>query len=129
MEPSCFDEQGNVIESEGLIISCCLSIFTRTETKEESDTDHIGNCFAFRRRISSVGKEQGVNYQCDWHGLDMDRHVCARFSGVLGSHPREFLCHGKEDVRNCFSPNGSTTWGNYTVSVSGRKYLQVVDRI
>ena len=56
MEPSCSDKQGNVIESKFLIISCCPGIFTKTESKEESNADHIGNCFAFHRRTSLVGK-------------------------------------------------------------------------
>ena len=147
MEPSCSDEQGNAIESKCLIISCCPGIFTWRKTKEESNTHHIGNHSAFRRWIGSVGKMESVDYQCDWHGLDTDRrrvgifkqpqlglntitnHSVRRFPGVLGSHPSEFLCHGKEGVRNCFNPDGLTTWGNSTVSVSGSEDLQVGDRI
>ena len=85
--------------------------------------------------------------QSDWHGLYTDRrgvilvkrpqlglntiinHFVRRFSGVFGPHLCEFLCHGKEDVRNCFSPNGLATWENSTVSVSGCKNLQVGDEI
>ena len=72
MEPPCSDKQGDVIESKCLVISRSPSVFTRTETKEESNADHVGNRFAFRGRIGSVGKEQSVNYQGDRHGLDTD---------------------------------------------------------
>ena len=113
MKPSCSDEQGGVIQSKCLIISCCPGIFTRKETKEENNTDHIGNRFAFQCRIGLVGKEESVDYKCDRHGPDTDRrkvvlfkrpqlgvkaiinHSVRRFLGVFGPHLSEFLCHGK----------------------------------
>ena len=88
-----------------------------------------------------------MDYQGDWHGLDTDRHGVVlferlqlglntiinhsvrRFPGVLGPHPHEFLCVREEGVRNCLSPDGTTTWGKSTVSISGRKDLQVWDGI
>ena len=147
MEPSCSDEQGNVVESKSLVISCSPGIFTRTKTKEESNTDHVGNGFAFRGRTGLVGKEESVDNQGDRHGLDTNRcrvvlfkrpqlglnmiinHTVRHFPGIAGPHPREFLCNGKEGARNYFSSDGSTTWGKSTVSVSGRKDLQVGDKI
>ena len=73
IEQSCPDEQGVVIESKGLIICRCLGIFTRSKTKEESNTHHIGNHSAFWRWIGSVGEKENVDYQCDGNGLDTNR--------------------------------------------------------
>ena len=56
-------------------------------------------------------------------------HSVRRFPGVVGPHPREFLCNGKEGVGKCFSPDGSTTRGNSTISVSCCRDLQVRDGI
>ena len=86
-------------------------------------------------------------YQCDWHGLHIDRRGVIHFKqpqlvlntvinqsvhclpGVLGPQPSEFMSHGKEGVRNCFSADGLATQGNSTVSVSCGKDLQVGDEI
>ena len=56
-----------------------LFFFTRTKTKEESNVDHIGNRFVFWGRIGLVGKEESVDYQSDWHGLDTDRRGVVLF--------------------------------------------------
>ena len=92
MESSCSDEQGNVVQSKCLIISRCPGVFTRTETKEENNTDHIGNRFAFRCRIGLVGKEEIVDYPCDQHRLGTDRYGVVLFKQLqLGLNNNQSL--------------------------------------
>ena len=63
--PSGSNEKVHIISSKGMIICRCPYILTRTKIEEEGDAHHSDYYFVFLSGMTTIGRKEYMNHQCD----------------------------------------------------------------